>query len=165
MKHNDVIAKLAYDLTYHKFLLNKDKANHLFSEVDIAEYVALHLIYKTASVHSPHSEHTYLTDLAQKLDMPISGVSHMVSRLKERGFVLWSHTGNGSEGTFVSVTDSGIRAMKRQDAILEDYYGQVIEKFGRENLIQLLAQMEQLENVMNEVFAKEGANADGCDAT
>ena len=155
-KPNEEITRLAYELTYQKFLLNKDKAGHLFTEVDIAEYIALHLIDRSAS-----SGHTYLTTLAQKLDMPISGVSRMVSRLKERGFVLWSHNGNGSDGTFVSVTPSGLQAMKRQDALLEVYYGQVIEKFGPENLMRLLEQMAQLEHIMNEVFAAKGVNNDG----
>lgn len=155
--------KLAYELTYHKFLLNRDKAHSLFTEVDVAEYIALHLIARTAAAHSGVSQPTYLTELAEKLEMPLSGVSKMVTKLKDRGLVLWSHAGNGSEGTFVSITESGFAAMERQDGILEGYYGQVVERFGRENLVRLLKQLDDLERIMNEVDAMEGDNGYGSD--
>lgn len=153
MHHNEDVAKLAYELTYHKFLMNKDKAHSLFQEMNVAEYIALHLISKTAE--GQPENFTYLTDLADKLEMPLSGVSRMVTRLKEQGLVLWSHNGKGNEGTFVTITESGFRAMERQDERMEAYYRRVIEKFGRENLVRLLQQMEALEQTMDEVYWEE----------
>ena len=68
---------------------------------------------------------------------------------RSRGLLLWSHDGNGSEGTYVTITESGKKLLKNQEQILRDYYGKVIEKYGKENLIQLLRLMKELETVMS----------------
>lgn len=165
MKAQESAAKLAYDMTYHKFMLNRDKARSLFTQMDVAEYIALHRIAQTVSGSAPGAERTYLTELAKQLEMPLSGVSRMAGRLRDRGLVLWSHTGNGSEGTFVSITDSGFRAMKRQDELLEAYYGRVADRFGREKLLRLLDELGELEQIMDEEFTDEGVQDIGNDET
>ena len=86
--------------------------------------------------------------------MPIPKTSKMVRKFHERGLVFWSHSGDGRDGTYVVITDSGVRAMERQANILNAYYSRVIEAFGYENLKSLLEQISRLESVMNEVFAK-----------
>lgn len=156
MENRNDIAKLAYELTYHRYLMNKGKARNLFIELEISEYIALHSIARVASDKNDLSQKTYLSDLAEHLEMSISGVSKMITRLKDRGLVLWSHDGDGSDGTYVVITESGINAMSRQEKILGDYYSRVIDKFGHDNLIQLLKQMEKLEEIMDTEFtAKE----------
>lgn len=156
MENRNDVAKLAYELTYHRYLMNKGKARNLFIELEISEYIALHSIARVASDKNDLSQKTYLSDLAEHLGMSISGVSKMITRLKDRGLVLWSHDGDGSEGTYVVITESGINAMSQQEKILSDYYSRVIDKFGHDNLIQLLQQMEKLEEIMDTEFtAKE----------
>lgn len=156
MENKNEIAKLAYELTYHRYLMNKGKARNLFIELEISEYIALHSIARVASDKNDLSQKTYLSDLAEQLEMSISGVSKMITRLKDRGLVLWSHDGDGSEGTYVVITESGINAMSQQEAVLSDYYSRVIDKFGHDNLIKLLQQMEKLEEIMDTEFtAKE----------
>ena len=156
MENKNEIAKLAYELTYHRYLMNKGKARNLFIELEISEYIALHSIARVDSDNNDLSQKTYLRDLAEQLGMSISGVSKMITRLKDRGLVLWSHDGDGSEGTYVVITESGINAMSRQEAVLSDYYSRVIDKFGHDNLIKLLQQMENLEEIMDTEFtAKE----------
>lgn len=156
MENRNDVAKLAYELTYHRYLMNKGKARNLFIELEISEYIALHSIARVASDKNDLSQKTYLSDLAEHLEMSISGVSKMITRLKDRGLVLWSHDGDGSEGTYVVITESGINAMSQQEKILSDYYSRVIDKFGHDNLIQLLQQMEKLEEIMDTEFtAKE----------
>lgn len=161
-KENE-ITKLAYELTYHRYLLNKDQAQNLFTELTTSEYVALHSIAKVTSGQGAARGRTYLRDLADNLDMPIHRASDMVGKLKERGLVLWSHSGNGSEGTYVIITDTGLQAMQRQEEILSNYYSRVIERFGRENLIRLLEQMEALEKIMDEEFMEKGGDSCGSD--
>ncbi|MGM9549326.1 MAG: MarR family transcriptional regulator [Faecousia sp.] len=156
MNNHSEVAKLAYELTYHRYLLNKDMAHDLFTELTVSDYIALHSIAGIASDQPAAPERTYLKDLADQLEMPIHSASSMVRKLKERGLVLWSHTGDGSDGTYVIITDSGIQAMQRQEKILNDYYSRVIEKYGYDNLVYLLKQIDHLENVMDEAFTKEG---------
>ena len=73
----------------------------------------------------------------------------MVGELKDRGLVLWSHDGDGSEGTYVTMTESGEKALKEQEQILKKFYGKVIKKFGIEHLVDLLNLMKQLDTVMS----------------
>ena len=75
--------------------------------------------------------------------------SKMIERLRDAGYVLWSHDGNGSEGTYVTITESGKSILQEQEKTLKHYYSKVFEKFGKENLIQLLQLMKQLETVMS----------------
>ena len=65
---------------------------------------------------------------------------------------MWSHDGNGSEGTYVIITDSGKKLLKEQEEVLRKFYGNVIDKFGKEKLIQLLQLMKELDTIMCSEF-------------
>ncbi|MGM9657829.1 MAG: MarR family transcriptional regulator [Eubacteriales bacterium] len=150
------IAKLAYELTYHRYLINKDKARGLFTELTVSEYIALHSISKAASDIADADNKAYLKDLACYLGVSIQSMSKTAGDLKNRGLAVWSHDGDGSDGTYVSITELGIKSMCRQEEILKDYYSRVIEKFGYDNIIGLLRQIEKLEEIMDSEFTYEG---------
>ena len=137
MKNQHEVEKLAYAMTRQRYLLNRDIVHDLFTELSLSDYIALHSIAEAAG-QGGSAEQTYL------------------------GLVFWSHSGDGRDGTYVVITDSGVRAMERQANILNAYYSRVIEAFGYENLKSLLEQISRLEDVMNEVFTK-GAASHGLD--
>ena len=83
------------------------------------------------------------------MQLTIRQTSKMVGELRDRGMILWSHDGNGSEGTYVTITEMGKKLLEEQEQLLKEYYGKVIIKFGKENLIKLLQMMKQLETVMS----------------
>lgn len=143
------IARLSTELTYRRYLMNKDQVKNFFKELSISEYIALHNIAENSENADIYSGRTYLKELADKMQLSIRQVSKMVERLRDRGMLLWSHDGNGSEGTYVTITDLGTKTMRQQEEVLKEYYGRVIEKFGKENLIQMLQLMKQLETVMS----------------
>lgn len=143
------IKKLSNELTYRKYLFNKDQVRKFFEELSIPEYIALHIILETEMEAGIYSGRTYLQDLAEKMQLTIRQTSRMVGALKERGLLTWSHDGDGSEGTYVMITDSGKKLLAKEEEILKEYYGRVIEKYGKDNLIQLLQLMKQLETVMS----------------
>ena len=143
------VLKLSNELMYRRYLLNKDQLRNFFKELSIPDYIALHIIQETEELTEIYEGRTYLKDLAEKMQMTIRQTSKMVGNLRDRGLLLWSHDGNGSEGTYVTITESGKKLLKNQERILRDYYGKVIEKYGKENLIQLLRLMKELETVMS----------------
>ena len=151
MKNQHEVEKLAYAMT-------RDIVHDLFTELSLSDYIALHSIAEAAG-QGGSAEQTYLRDLAERLEMPIPKASKMVRKLHERGLVFWSHSGDGRDGTYVVITDSGAQAMARQAGILNAYYRRVIEAFGYENLKNLLEQISRLEDVMNEVFTKGAVGA------
>jgi DNA-binding MarR family transcriptional regulator len=158
MKNQHEVEKLAYAMTRQRYLLNRDIVHDLFTELSLSDYIALHSIAEAAG-QGAEAEQTYLRDLAERLEMPMPKTSKMIRKLHERGLVFWSHSGDGRDGTYVVITDSGLRAMERQANILNAYYSRA---FGCENLKSLLEQISRLEDVMNEVFTK-GAASHGLD--
>lgn len=145
----DDITKLSNELTYRRYLMNKHHITRLFKELSVSEYIALHKISETDETSEIYSGRTYLNELADKMQLTIRQTSKMVGNLKDRGLLLWSHDGNGSEGTYVTITEMGQKLLDEQEVILKNYYGRVIEKYGKENLVLLLHLMKQLESVMS----------------
>ncbi|MDD6206949.1 MAG: winged helix DNA-binding protein [Clostridiales bacterium] len=144
-KKSDIL-ELSNELTVRRYLFNKDHVNRILS---IPDYIALHIIKETEHLETIYAGRTYLKDLAEKMQLSIRQTSRMVGNLKDRGLVKWSHDGDGREGTYVTITESGEEILKKQENILKDYYGKVIQQYGEDNLIQLLHMMKQLETVMH----------------
>ena len=143
------ITMLSNELTYRRYLMNKDKIREFFKKVSIPEYIALHNISLGEETSSIYGGRTYLKELSEKMQLTIRQTSQMIGNLRDKGLVTWSHDGNGSEGTYVTITEMGQKLLTEQEEILKAYYGKVIEKFGKDNLIQLLQLMKQLETVMS----------------
>lgn len=148
MKKDD-ITKLSNELTYRRYMMNKGQIQKLFQELNMPEYIALHNISTTNETSEIYSGRTYLKDLADKMQLTIRQTSKMVGDLKDRGLLSWSHDGNGSEGTYVTITETGKQLFEKQETILKNYYERVIKKYGKENLVLLLQLMKQLETIMS----------------
>ena len=144
IKETDVL-KLGNEFTLRRYLFNKPQVSQVLNEAD---YILLHIIMETAREHEIYEGKTYLKDLSEKMMLTIRQTSKLISKLKERGLVKWSHDGDGNEGTYVTITDEGRKLMEQQQAVYKEYYGNVINKFGKDNLIELLNLMKQLETVM-----------------
>lgn len=143
------ITMLSHEITYRRYLMNKGKIWDFFQKMSIPEYIALHHISAEKETSSIYEGRTYLKELSENMELTMRQTSRMIGRLRDKGLVTWSHDGNGSEGTYVTITDMGQKLLKEQEEILKAYYGNVIEKFGKEKLIQLLQLMKQLETVMS----------------
>ena len=144
----NTINKLAYDLTYQRYLLNKDKANYLFNDLSVGDYVVLHTVLC-------FEDKAYLEKLGEKLNLSISKMSNVATNLKNRGLVIWSHDGDGSEGTYLTVTETGLKLMDKQEDKLKNYYERVINRVGLKNTVDLIGKMTALETIMEEEMENE----------
>ena len=144
----NTINKLAYDLTYQRYLLNKDKDNYLFNDLSVGDYVVLHTVLG-------FEDKAYLEKLGEKLNLSISKMSNVATNLKNRGLVIWSHDGDGSEGTYLTVTETGLKLMDKQEDKLKNYYERVINRFGLKNTVDLIGKMTALETIMEEEMENE----------
>lgn len=154
------VAMLSNEFTYRKYMMDKEKIRNFFKKLSIPEYIALHNIVQNHAEASIYGGRTYLKELSEKLDMTMRKTSNMVKKLRDEGLVTWSHDGDGSEGTYVMITDMGRKLLEEQEEILKDYYGNVIRKFGKDNLIQLLQLMKQLETAMKSEVEEREAHLD-----
>lgn len=159
---NKEMTELSNELAYRKFLFNQERVRDLFKKLSIAEYLALHIIMEMEEKNDIYSGRTYLKDLAERMQQPIRKTSNMVGSLKEKGLLVWAHDGDGSEGTYVTITETGKKLLVDEEKNLKDYYGRIIEKFGKENLIQMLKLMKQLETVISAEI--EGVEEEDMDA-
>lgn len=140
------ILKLGNELTFRRYLFSKAQVARV---LNVPDYIALHIIKETGSEQEIYGGKTYLKDLSEKMQMTIRQTSKLVGGLKDRGLIKWLHDGDGSDGTYVVITEEGLKLLKQQQNAFKEYYGKVIDKFGRDNLIQLLNLMKQLETVMS----------------
>lgn len=143
------IGVLSNELTYRHYLMNKGKVRELFRKMSMPEYLALHIIAVESKASGVYSGRIYLKDLSEKMELTIRQTSKMIGDLRDRGLILWAHDGDGSEGTYVTITETGENLLSEQETLLKEYYGKVISKFGKQNLIELLRLMKQLETVMS----------------
>ena len=151
MEKNEVV-ELSNELTYRHYLMDKGIVHELFQKMTLPEYIALHMIVLESESTVIYGGRTYLKELSEKMQLTIRQTSKMVGELRDRGMILWSHDGNGSEGTYVTITEMGKKLLEEQEQLLKEYYGKVIIKFGKGNLIKLLQMMKQLETVMSSVI-------------
>ena len=155
------VVKLSNELTYQRHLFNREYRRDFFMKMSIPEYIALQCI-DMEEKSNIYSGRTYLKDLSDKLQMTMRQTSKMIEHLRDKGYVVWSHDGNGSEGTYVTITESGRTLLREQEEAMKRYYGKVFDKFGKENLIQLLQLMKQLETIMSSEIESLEVDADGC---
>lgn len=145
------IAKLANEFIYHKYLFGKNKLNDFFHDLSIHEYIILYMMKENKE---NGCEKTYLKDLSEKMQVAMSHMSKMIGDLKEQGLLLWTHDGDGSEGTYVTITDFGEKMLDQHENTLKEYFENVIHCYGKENLVQLLSLMRELDSVMKKEFRK-----------
>lgn len=142
------LERLSHELTYRRYMMDRGKVRSLFKNIRIPEYIALYSIAQDSENSSIYGERTYLQELSEKMQLSMRQTSKMVGDLRDRGLVTWSHDGNGKDGTYVTITENGRKLLGEQELIVKEFYGRVIDSFGKENLIRLLHQMKELETVM-----------------
>lgn len=156
MTGKEEILKLTNEFTYRKYLMNKEQIKDFFKKITVPEYIALHHVASGSEMSDIYSGRTYLKELSEKMQLTIHQTSKMIGILRDKGLLVWSHDGNGSEGTYVTITDNGRKLLQEQEDALKQYYEKVISRFGKENLIQLLQLMKQLETIMSSEIEEWG---------
>lgn len=151
------VSELANEWIYRRYLMGKDRFKHLFEELSIPEYVVLYLVavMEEDTEEDEGSKKIYVKDIASRMELTMPQLSAVIGKLNDKGMLKWSHDGLGSGGTYVVLTKFGHDALVHQEEALKAHFGQVIEHFGKENFIQLLKLMKQLDDVMNDVMNDE----------
>lgn len=146
MDQFEKVKKISFELTYHWYLLNRGKIKTLFNELSISEYIALHVVLKKSK--ETENGKLYLRELAEGLEMSTARASKTAGKLKEKGLVNWTHDGDGNEGTYITLTESGKSAISEQDKTLADYYGRIIDYVGIEKAAGIAQRMMNLDKHM-----------------
>lgn len=143
---NEVL-ELTNEFLYERHIMNRGRVRKFLEKTSIPEYIALSCI-EAGNVTSQGSVNKiYLKDLTDKMQMPIQEVSAMVEKLSIQELVTWTYDGIGESGTYVMITERGSSLMREQELKLKEYYGKVIEKYGKDKFIQLIQMMKEMEEV------------------
>ena len=132
---------LTEEMTYQSYLM-KNFSSRMINALSVPAYIMLSMANKSGSA--------YLKDIASELKLTMAQVSKIAGTLRDKGFVRWTHDGDGQDGTYIAPTALGKDALARREAKAKNFYANVIEKFGKENFVQLLNMLGELEDVMEE---------------
>ena len=80
----------------------------------------------------------------------MTDVSPRVQRLTDRGLVNWKHDKNN---TYITITDIGITAMKKQQERLVDFIEASVVNFGYERFVELAKLRGALNDTMEDIVA------------
>lgn len=125
----------------------------LLQRMSTADYAAIWLMAKTEDAPE-EGKKLYLSEIAEKLSLPLAKVSKIVKELQERGLVIWEHDGNGEDGTYILMTERGVQAAEERKQTMERVYRNVIQRFGEMRFAALLKELSELEEIMNEEIEK-----------
>lgn len=151
-KPNDII-EAANEITIHSYRMGKTNMEKIFRNINPLDYEIISVLAKKSS-SADGQDKFYLSDISEKIQIPIGKVSKIVRLLDERHFVKWQHDGDGNEGTYIQITEKGLEAVKQQQEKLRDFYTNIINKFGRERFLAHLHEMIELDNIMQNEIKK-----------
>lgn len=145
---NEPMKEIAHEITYRRYLLSKDDAKFMFKDIHISEYIVLHYLCEHIESNSIYSGRIYLSEISEKLNLPIRKTSKLIREMSGKNLINWDHDGDGKDGTFVTITEHGKKVFEETDGKLRDFYARVLNRFGKEKIIQLLQLMKEFESVM-----------------
>lgn len=124
----------------------------LFQENASAEYLLMWLFSRHSEAAG--GEKIYLKDMADELHLPINKVSAIARSLRDKGLVRWTHDGDGREGTYLQLTETAVTSAAEHRKALHGYHRRVVDAYGEEPFLQLLADIARLEEIMQQEAEK-----------
>ncbi|MCD8231571.1 MAG: helix-turn-helix domain-containing protein [Clostridiales bacterium] len=149
LKKEDLLT-LANRMIHLRYSIDSHHMDRVFREISIADYMVLYSLSKRMGINQPETK-VYLSEMSKELDIPISRVSRMVQNLQNKGYVYWEHD---SQGTYIYMSEIGSEVMIKQQQILRQFFGKVIDRLGMDEFIQTLDMMYQVEVIMESEAAK-----------
>lgn len=158
VKNNQTeVAELANEITFQNYRWNRVDMHKLFQNMSSIDYSIVWILSRHMEGKEENKK-LYLKEISEQLKMPIPKVSKLVQSLQDKGLVYWRHDGKGEEGTYIQITEAGIRQAVAQQEKLQGFYNKVIQQFGKERFEQLIEEMKELEDIMNQEIANYETN-------
>ncbi|MGN0634077.1 MAG: MarR family transcriptional regulator [Oscillospiraceae bacterium] len=147
-ENKEPLKEIAHEITYRRYLLSRDDAKFMFRNINIAEYIVLHYMCEQKEKDSIYSDKIYLCEISEKLDLPIRKTSKLIREMNGKNLVKWDHDGNGKDGTYVTITEHGMKVFDETDGKLRAFYSRILQKLGKEKIVSLLQLMKEFDSVM-----------------
>lgn len=125
------------------FFLKNINAGKVFEIIERADYAVLYTIRQMAG---KQEDPVYLSDLAEKMELPLQNASKAITQLEAQGYVIWSMD-EKRERTYVVLTEKAKHKMEEQRKRLMDAYQKISEEIPEEDIkttIQTLSTIRSL---------------------
>ena len=154
MKTDKEYVNMIDELIRLKYAISNGRLNIKFADISISEYVTLRKI-SDSDQNGLYEGKTYLKDLADNMDISIRKTSKTVMKLKDKGLIVWEHDGDGTEGTYVYLTDTGRALLKEREKEATEFFVKVIDKFGKDDMKKMLRLLKEFETVVSSELEDE----------
>ena len=143
---------LSNEILFSRIMLDRNSLGWLFKDLLPGEYMILVITGKMEKAYLRSLE--YLT----KYDMP--SISKLAGRLKNKGLVIWTHDGDGSEGTYLMLTEAGETRLQEMEEITAGYYARVIDQFGEEKIREFTSMARRIADLLKEEVSEQEVSED-----
>lgn len=129
----------------------KDGMNRLFSNMNMEDYIILHVISHFADQKEEKTEEVYVNQLAEYLNMSVAEAAGVARRLSDNGLVQWTHDpANASEGAYVKITDYGKKMIQNQSDVIKENFDYIRDNMGIEKLMMVIQTTLEIRNLLKE---------------
>lgn len=113
------------------------------------EFITLNILADYHKEH-PKEEGVYVSYIAKKQGVANSQVSRMLKGLEEDGIIGRKVAKEDRRNTYVFLTNRGNQVLQEIKQRMEQHYCRVMERFGEENMEELIRLFNEMVNIMEE---------------
>lgn len=135
-----------FDLKIEKYFLENFNIDNLFSSLEKSDFLFLHYIY-LGMKESECEEGVFLSEIAEKMKLPIAAISKAMKRLQEKGYVNWDMTPD-KERTYVTLTNHAIELMRDERVKMKNIYETIISDIPKEELEVTIATIKKINKII-----------------
>lgn len=135
--------KLNYAEDFFLYRMNHDK---IFELLERGDYITL---YEIKRLCEQNGGQVYLTDFAEKCEIPVHEASKMMGKLQDKGYIIW-RTDENKERTFIKLTEKAMNSLKEEKSQMENLYQKMQDSIAPQNLKITFETMKQIHDIIYE---------------
>lgn len=129
------------------FFLKNINAGKVFEIIERADYAVLYTIRQMAG---KQEDPVYLSDLAEKMELPLQNASKAITQLEAHGYVTWSMD-EKRERTYVALTEKAKNKMEEQRERLMDAYQKISEEIPEDDIKTTIQTLSTIRSLFAEI--------------
>lgn len=133
--------RLNYAEDFFLYRMNHDK---IFELLERGDYITL---YEIKNLCEKNGGQVYLTDFAEKSDIPVHEASKMMAKLQDKGYIIW-RTDENKERTFIRLTDKAMASLEKEKSQMENLYKKMQDSIDPQNLKITIDTMKQIHDII-----------------
>ena len=139
--YNQLITQLYFN--------TKEGLDRMFPEIDMGDYVMLHIIAHLADQQEEKTGRIYIKQLSEYLEMTVTETASLARMLSEKGLVEWTHDpADLSAGAFVLISGYGEELLQNQSELIKENVNYIRDNVGMEKLMQVLQTTLEIRNLL-----------------